>query len=196
MFNYIKTEKELLLNFNSIINPKNNAIYGVAYNHQWDFFYKRESIIKKELTLEDALSFSKENYKTCIVHLKSLDKLNVITVDIDNPFITFVLYANNFNFLISSPRIGHSNIILKLDKEFNENFIKQKYITTTNKIKVLDKFFLPDEKDTHRFFITLGESLSKFSDFEKVINHYQDQIENYLNVFELDFKNIEQYKVL
>jgi len=89
------------------------------------------------------------------------------------------LYANNFNFLISSSRFGHSNIILRINKDFDESFIKQKYITSTSKIKVLDKFFLPDAKNTHRFFISLGEELSKFSNFKKIIQIYQSEIEKY-----------------
>jgi len=120
----------------------------------------------------------------------------LVSIDIDNPLITFLLYANNFNFLISTPRIGHSNIILSLDKKFNENFIKHDYITATSETKELTKFFLPDNKNTHRFFITFGESLSTVSDFEKVMIYYEKDLKNYLNVFELDFENIEKYKII
>jgi hypothetical protein len=148
------------------------------------------------LTIEECLLNSKENYKTTIIELKHLTESNLVSIDIDNPLITFLLYANDFNFLISSPRTGHSNIILEINNDFDEKFIKQKYITSTSKIEKLDKFFLPDEKDTHRFFITLGLKLSSFSDFKRVINHYEEDIKNYLNVFELDFENINQYKII
>jgi hypothetical protein len=196
MFKYIKTEEDLILKFNNIINPNQKSIYGVAHNHEWDFYYKKESPIKINLTIKESLLNSKESYLTSIIELKYLEDLNLVSIDLDNPFITFLLYANNFNFLISSPRFGHSNIILKTNKNFDEGFIKQKYITATSKIKVLDKFFLPDTKNTHRFFISLGEELSTFLNFKNVIEIYQSEIEKYWNVFELDFENIEKYKIL
>jgi hypothetical protein len=148
------------------------------------------------LSLENAITEANERFLTQAIELKHLKEMNLVSVDIDNPFITFLLYANNFNFLISTPRIGHSNIILSVDKKFNENFIKHDYITATSKTEELKKFFLPDNKNRHRFFITFGENLSTVSNFQKVMTHYEKDLKNYLNVFELDFENIDQYKIL
>ena len=196
MFKYNKVDNKDLIKLDRLINTQTKNIYGVVYNHEWSFYYKRENFVKNNLSLENAITEANERFLTQAIELKHLKEMNLVSVDIDNPFITFLLYANNFNFLISTPRIGHSNIILSVDKKFNENFIKHDYITATSKTEELKKFFLPDNKNRHRFFITFGENLSTVSNFQKVMTHYEKDLKNYLNVFELDFENIDQYKIL
>jgi hypothetical protein len=197
MFNYTETNKELLEKFNNVLNPKNSPIYGVAYNHQRNFFYKRQDFIKKNLKLSEAMDSSKEIFETVAIEIKYLEDMGFISIDIDNPFITFLVYANNLNFLISTPRYLHSNIILKLDEHCDIDFLKLNDVTPTSKIEVLSKFFMPDAKSTHRYFITLGEEISNFSSFKKIIEYYDQEFKKLnINMFDLYFEDISKHKIL